>query len=77
MRTKVFISGNSQAVRIPKELAFDRTDLEFEVERQGDTLLIRPISPALTDVMEVFAAFTSDFMAEGRLPQGEQERPLL
>lgn len=77
MRTKVFISGNSQAVRIPKELAFDRTDLEFEVERQGDTLLIRPVPSALTDVMAAFAAFTPDFMAEGRSPQGEQERPLL
>jgi len=35
MRTRVFQSGNSQAVWIPKEIQFDRLDVEYEIERQG------------------------------------------
>lgn len=66
MRTRIFQSGNSQAVRIPKELQFERLDVEYEIERQGDTLIIRPIGASLTDILEKFAAFSADFLAEGR-----------
>lgn len=74
MRTRVFQSGNSQAVRIPKEIQFDRLDVEYEIERQGDVIIIRPVRAPLTHVLERFAAFTDDFMAEGRPEQGTQER---
>lgn len=37
--TKVFKNGNSQAVIIPVELAFDRNDLEVEIERIGDIVI--------------------------------------
>ncbi len=39
MRTRVFQSGNSQAVRIPKEIQFERLDVEYEIERQGDVVI--------------------------------------
>jgi antitoxin VapB len=42
MRTRVFQSGNSQAVRIPKELQYEQLDAEYEIERQGDTLSVWP-----------------------------------
>ncbi|NJM99555.1 MAG: AbrB/MazE/SpoVT family DNA-binding domain-containing protein [Phormidesmis sp. RL_2_1] len=74
MRTRVFQSGNSQAVRIPKELQFEQLDVEYEIERQGDRLIISPVGAALTDVLDLFAAFSDDFMAEGRPDQGTQER---
>lgn len=45
--TRAFKNGNSQAVRIPAELAFDRTDVELEIERVGDELRIRPIRQSL------------------------------
>jgi antitoxin VapB len=35
---RVFKSGNSMAVRIPKELAFAETIREVETERIGNTL---------------------------------------
>ena len=41
--TKTFRIGNSQAVRIPDELAYDRIGLEVEIEREGDELIIRPV----------------------------------
>ena len=77
MRTRIFKSGNSQAVRIPKELQFERLDVDYEIERQGDQLVIRPIGEPLTNAMELFAAFSNDFMADGRPEQGDQIRELL
>jgi len=77
MRTRVFQSGNSQAVRIPKELQFEQLDIEYEIEREGDRLVISPVGKPLTNLMDVFAAFSDDFMAEGRPEQGFQERASL
>lgn len=69
--TKAFRNGNSQAVRIPSEIAYERTDIELEIERIGDEIRIRPARRPLADVLEKFARFGSDFMAEGR---GDQEQ---
>ncbi|MEM6446134.1 MAG: type II toxin-antitoxin system VapB family antitoxin [Cyanobacteria bacterium P01_D01_bin.123] len=77
MRTRVFQSGNSQAVRIPKELQFENLDIDYEIERQGSRLIVTPVGAPLTNVLELFAAFSDDFMTEGRLEQGTQERDLL
>ncbi len=77
MRTRVFQSGNSQAVRIPKELQFERLDVEYEIQREGDRIIVTPVGALLTDVMDLFAAFSDDFMAEGRAEQGRQERDAL
>ena len=40
--TRLFRNGNSQAVRIPRALAFENVDIEVEIERRGDELVIRP-----------------------------------
>ena len=72
MLTKVFRNGNSQAVRIPAELAFDRADVEVEIERVGDELRIRPTRRPLTGVLKKFGKFGPDFMSEGR---GDHEQP--
>ncbi len=37
---KVFTTGRSQAVRLPKEFRFDTK--EVTVERQGDAIILRP-----------------------------------
>ncbi|MEL7141186.1 MAG: type II toxin-antitoxin system VapB family antitoxin [Cyanobacteria bacterium J06643_4] len=77
MRTRVFQSGNSQAVRIPKELQFEQLDVEYEIEREGDRIIITPVGPPLTNALELFAAFSDDFMSDGRPEQGTQEREQL
>lgn len=41
MKTTVFTSGGSQAVRIPKELRIDAK--RVEIERKGATLVLRPL----------------------------------
>ena len=75
--TKIFRNGNSQAVRIPADLAFERTDIELEIERVGDELRIRPARRPLTGVLKKFAKFGPDFMADGRDDQEQAEREVL
>lgn len=48
--TRVFKSGNSQAVRIPAELAFDSNDMEVTVTRSGDKLIIAPKRPSIEEM---------------------------
>lgn len=75
--TRVFKNGNSQAVRIPADLAFERTDIDFEIERVGAELRIRPARRPLSGVLAKFARFSPDFLAEGRGDQEQAERDAL
>ena len=75
MLTRVFKSGNSLAVRIPKELAFVGGAQDVEVERVGNTLVLRPVvQETIGDLTEIFASFPKSFMAEGREFHEEHER---
>jgi antitoxin VapB len=69
---KVFRSGNSQAVRLPKEHRFEEGVEELVVERRDDALILRPkqrmtFSPAF---LKIFGAWP-DFE---RPPQGRSRR---
>jgi antitoxin VapB len=74
---KVFRSGNSQAIRLPKEFRFDVD--EVEVSREGDAVILRPKSDAARPWTSLRAAmergFSADFMAEGREQPTQQMRP--
>ena len=65
---KVFRSGNSQAVRLPKEFRFDVD--EVEISREGDAVVLRPRSNSVERWQRLRAAletgFSDDFMADGR-----------
>ncbi len=52
--TRLFRNGNSQAVRIPKALAFESVDVEVEIERRGDELIVRPAKQKLTGLGAAF-----------------------
>lgn len=73
--TKAFRNGNSQAIRIPSEIAYDRTDIELEIERVGEEIRIRPVRRPLVGVLKKFAKFGPDFMTDGRgnLEQSDRE----
>lgn len=49
--SKIFRSGNSEAVRLPKEVAFGR-DVEVTVVRSGDVLTIYPKQPPMAKLVE-------------------------
>jgi antitoxin VapB len=55
IRTKTFRSGNSQAVRLPKAVAF-ADDTELEVTRQGDVVTLRPVSDRLARMWALLEA---------------------
>ena len=74
---RVFQSGNSQAVRLPKEF---RLNVErVEVSREGDAIILRPDTGEKQPWTSLRAArergFSSDFMQGGREQPDEQERP--
>ena len=75
--TKLFKNGNSQAVRIPSELAYPSWDIDLVIEREGDELRIRPAQRRMGDVLGKLVRFSPDFMAEGRGENVELEREAL
>lgn len=70
--TRVFQSGNSQAVRIPREFQLDVA--EVEIFRRGDELVLRKKQENLADILDIFASLPDDFMEEGRDDLPPQER---
>jgi len=75
--TKAFKNGNSQAIRIPADIAYERMDMDLEIERDGDEIHIRPVRRSLSGVLTKFAKFSPSFMAEGRGEQAQVERDSL
>ncbi len=63
---KVFQSGNSQAVRLPKEfrLNVDRV----EIFRRGDEIVLRERPLNAVAIFDALASLPDDFMAEGLCP---------
>ena len=75
MRTRVFKNGDSLAVYLPQEFAIFDADQEIEIEKIGNTLVLRPvIQRKLIGLAEAFAAFPPGFMAEGREFHEQKER---
>lgn len=62
--TKIFRSGNSQAVRIPKE--FHMEGDEVEIIKKGATLVLLPKRKSWAALIESLQKFTDDFMESGR-----------
>lgn len=75
--TKLFKNGNSQAIRIPAELAYSNWNTELIIERNGDELRIRPAQRRLGDVLSKLGQFSPDFMSEGRGLNLDSEREAL
>ena len=72
--TRLFKNGNSQAVRIPAELAFSSSDMELVIERVGEELRIRPAQRRMGNVMKALSSFSPSFMSEDRGHQEQVER---
>ncbi len=70
--TKVFKSGNSQAVRIPKE--FYIASEEVEIFKRNNDIIIREKPDNLSRAFELLTQLPDDFFAEGRENEEPQER---
>jgi antitoxin VapB len=69
---RVFQSGNSQAVRLPKEFRLD-TD-QVEIFRQGSDIVLRQIPQNGAALFDLLGTLPEDFMADGREDSPPQER---
>jgi antitoxin VapB len=67
-RTRAFKSGNSQAVRIPAELAYADTDLDLEITRRGDVITIFPARNTMSDVVAALRRMPKPRHVEKRQP---------
>ena len=62
LTAKLFTNGRSQAVRIPKDFAFEGID-EVSVRKVGDKLILEPIRKSWTSFADE-GVIGPDFMAE-------------
>ena len=71
-RTRTFMTGRSQAIRIPFE--YRLPDEEIIINRIGDTITLTPVSKLGSSFLHGLDSFSDDFMAEGR-PEQSHELP--
>lgn len=72
LSSKVFISGNSQAVRLPKEYQVD--EKELYIQKIGNTIILFPKKDPWNLFVKSLNEFTVDFMTEGRNQPEMQDR---
>lgn len=68
---KLFMSGRSQAVRLPKDYRFEGT--EVFIKKVGDAVLLMPRADSWQLLFESLDQFSADFMLDREQPQ-QQER---
>lgn len=70
--TKLFMSGNSQTVRIPREFQLEGD--EVEIQRRSNTPVIRSKKETWQPLTESLAMFSDDFMEGDREQHPIQKR---
>ncbi|HEY1933547.1 MAG TPA: hypothetical protein VGG99_16160 [Acetobacteraceae bacterium] len=66
--TRAFRSGNSQAVRIPAELAYADTSVDLTITRHGDVITIIPMRQDLRTAVEMLRSMPKPSCVERREP---------
>lgn len=69
---RVFKSGNSQAVRLPKK--FRLNAVEVEIYRRGDEIVLKEKARGMATAFQLLADLPDDFLAEGRKDEPPQRR---
>ncbi len=64
LSSKVFISGNSQAIRLPKEYQVE--DKELYIQKIGNTIILFPKNKPWEAFENSLNEFAEDFMVDGR-----------
>lgn len=68
MRTaKLFLNGQSQAVRLPKEFRFEGD--EVFIKKTGNVVMLIPTAHSWDSLLDSLDKFTPDFMVERDQPQ--------
>lgn len=71
---KLFKNGKSQAVRLPREFAFEGN--EVYVKRVGRDVILIPKGDPWESLIDSLDRFTPDFMSERAQPKAERREKL-
>jgi len=72
---KLFRTGRSQAVRLPKEFRFEGE--EVGINRVGDMVVLFPRKKGWDVLAKALGRFSDDFMKERRQPRTPEKRNAL
>jgi len=74
VRSRTFRSGNSQAVRLPREIAFPE-GTEVTIVRSGEVMTIYPTKPPISEMIERLLSLPGPDAIEVRDTEEIPERP--
>ncbi len=72
--SRTFRSGNSEAVRLPRDVAFGG-DVELTIVRSGDVLTIYPAKPPISQLLKTLDSLPKPSSIEVRDDEDLPERP--
>jgi antitoxin VapB len=75
-KTRTFRSGNSEAVRLPKDVAFGE-DVELVIVRSGDVLTLYPAATSIPEMIARLEALPAPPSIEAHDEEELPERPRL
>lgn len=75
-RTTLFTSNRSQAVRLPKAVAFPEGTHQVEILKIGDSRLITPVGKRWDDFFLHGPRASEDFMGDRIQPLADERDPL-
>ena len=75
VKTKIFKSNRSQALRLPKEVAFPESVKDIEIVAIGNRRLIQPVGQSWDEWFDA-PGVSSDFMTERRQPQDQRREAM-
>jgi antitoxin VapB len=75
-RSTVFTSNRSQAVRLPKAVAFPADVHQVEIIKIGHSRMISPVGKRWDDLFREGPRATEDFMRERDQPAAEEREAL-
>ena len=75
-RSTVFTTNRSQAVRLPKSVAFPDSVHQVDIIRIGHSRLVCPVGKRWDDLFTNGPRASDDFMSEREQPAAEEREPL-
>lgn len=76
VRTRTFRSGNSEALRLPRDVAFGE-GVELEIVRSGDVMTIYPVRASIGEMIDRLNSLPVPPCIESRDDEELPERPNL
>ena len=75
VKSRIFKTNRSQAVRIPKAMAFPDDVEEVEIVKVGANLIVSPLGKRWDDFFQRVPVVSDDFMSERVDPLPEEREP--